>query len=718
MISVEGLKVYRNLKLQELQDEEGFLEDESFINECLYFMYSSKITETDEYNDAYFESSHQGHPLKINGYLFNESGERLQLFISDIPKTNSDEKVLISRRGYYDDLFLSGTRFVKAACNGGLSNINDVSPVKPLINKLSSFDGIDDIDVIDVFLLSATISVDHRGGDQKVRSFEFDEEQLNINYTSEGRQISKEILIKKKLIDINFLQKIESSNEPREALEILFRDRYKYPLECIEAATEKNYASYLAVIPGKVLWHLYRDYSSRLLEKNVRAFLQFRGANKSMKDTIKSNPERFLAYNNGVTITASDAAFSKKEGKLFIDSLLDFQIVNGGQTTASIYFTGKEGIDIDKVKVTAKINILKTDSPDELEELITNISFSSNNQTKVSTVDLRSRNSHLMRIKELSLSYIDRDGKRWFFERAKGEYFTHLNTAFSSKKVGEKENPKDRKLSKEQIAKYYVAWGQKPYLVKKGGEKVFKDFMTILQEEYPAPDSMNKLFFEDLIAKVLLFREFEDIYGTRSSAIGQIRSATVPYAISAIYSKTLTLCEPYRSTFDLSKVFSNGKADKEFREFSRQLLILMNQCINKYKTSDDTSEAAKKEELWEKLIKDCSEMVTFFNSTLAKKIISKYSVTEEELAEKYKPVDADELKGADSLSPELLYSLAGWAENNNIFNIRERKFIHHRGTILQRNLKLSNKDITWALELLKRAREEGFERKLQVAVEL
>ncbi|WP_210487265.1 AIPR family protein [Rufibacter aurantiacus] len=707
MISIDELQKYREQKLNELQDDEGFLEDENFVSECLYFMYSSKITESDEYNDAYYESRHQGHPLKINGYLFNESGERLQLFVSDIPQAIDESSVLISRREYYDNLFLMGTRFVRSACKGELKSIHAVSPVKPLINKLSSFEGINEIDVIEVFLLSATISVDNRGKEQKARTFEFEEEIISLETSNSGIKVEKDILIKKKLIDINFLQRIESANEPREPLEVRFRERYEFPLECIEAARETNYASYLAVIPGKVLWQLYRDYSSRLLEKNVRAFLNFRGANKNMRDTIKKNPERFLAYNNGVTITASDAEFSTDGGRIYIDSLSDFQIVNGGQTTASIFFTGKEGVNIDKVKVTAKINILKTDSAEDLEELISSISLSSNTQTKVTSVDLRSRNPHLLRIKELSLSYIARDGKKWFFERAKGEYFTHLNTV-SNRRAAEKEFPKDRKLSKEQIAKYYVAWGQKPFLVKKGGEKVFKDFMTMIQEEYPSPEHMDKIFFEDLVARVILFREFEELYGTRSAAIGQIRSATVPYAISAFYSRNITSEKPYRSTLDLSRICADGKLEADFSTVAKSLLKLINECILKYRTSDDTSEAAKKEELW-KIIKTCKEVTDFFRSTPARKVMEKYSLTEEQMKEKYKAVEDRNAEQAAGLRPEVLYALAGWAANNDMFDGKARKFLFQMGTHIQRGREMTPKQALWAISLLREAQEFGFE---------
>src|SRR5690606_3647127 len=116
---------------------------------------------------------------------------------------------------------------------------------------------------------------------------------------------------------------------------------------------------YLCVLAAPFLYELYRKYSTRILEKNVRSFLQFRGVNKGIKETIKSHPELFIAYKNGLTITAVDAELTEENGKVYLKSLKDFQIVNGGQTTASIYFSKKEGLDISKVKVMAKINVAK-----------------------------------------------------------------------------------------------------------------------------------------------------------------------------------------------------------------------------------------------------------------------------------------------------------------------------------------------------------------------
>ena len=198
-----------------------------------------------------------------------------------------------------------------------------------------------------------------------------------------------------------------------------FLDFEKYfgrPVEVIQAANEESFESFLCVLPAEGLAKLYRRESSRLLEKNVRSFLQFRGVNKGMKETIRNEPHRFIAFNNGITITATGKVVESTSNKNFLSSLTDFQIVNGGQTTASLYFASKEGLDISEINVMAKINVVRNLTEQELDDLVSDISLYSNSQSKVSRVDLKSRNAELEKIKSLSKSVLPPNGDKWFFD--------------------------------------------------------------------------------------------------------------------------------------------------------------------------------------------------------------------------------------------------------------------------------------------------------------
>lgn len=379
------------------------------------------------------------------------------------------------------------------------------------------------------------------------------------------------------------------------------------------------------MLDANTISDLYRLHSSRLLEKNVRSFLQFRGVNKGIRDTIRESPEKFIAYNNGLTITATEAIVKTHKKRQYIDSLTDFQIVNGGQTTASIYFSKNDGLDVSAVRVMAKINVVKSTDPDELEELISNISKFSNSQSRVSNVDLRSRNPKLRQLKNLSNSVTTPSGAKWFFERAKGEFNTSLRLAGRRKGAQQQKFPPARRFSKEQLAKYHTAWGDVPFMVKKGGEKVFRHFIEFISptEEGNPGVEIDREFYEQLVAKIILFRQMEKIYGQGKNSIGQIRSAAIPYAISSLYQ--MTDGSSNGGKFDLEKIWRSEGLEDDLRDYLRNLLVLMNELIKKYSLSDDFGEYSKKPELWSS-IKGSPEIEAFSSSNDTKIILERYTV--------------------------------------------------------------------------------------------
>ena len=410
----------------------------------------------------------------------------------------------------------------------------------------------------------------------------------------------------------------------REVLTIDFEKDFNYSIEAIKAAENDSFASYLCVLKADVLADLYKKYSSRLLEKNVRSFLDFRGVNKGIKETIRKEPEKFIAYNNGLTITATAVKTYEQKRKLYIESLTDFQIVNGGQTTATIYFSKKDGLDVSNVQVMAKINVAKQTSEKELEKLINNISEFSNAQSKVSKVDLRSRNPQLIKIKTLSESVLTPSSHKWFFERSKGEFSTMLRKAGTNKERVKKEFPNDRKFTKEQMAKFYSAWGDEPYLVKKGGERIFRHFIEQLspdEETGDIPPIVDRLYYEDIISKIILFRKMEKLHGSGKNAIGQIRSAVIPYSLSTLHQYT----DKIGKSFDMSRIWRQEGLEDDLGQFLYNLMYLMNDLIKQYSLSDDYGEFSKKPELW-KSIKDCKEIVAYMSNSNSVNILEKYTI--------------------------------------------------------------------------------------------
>ena len=630
-MKIEEFLNYRKELLDSSKDEEGFVQQTQLLSQILPLMVDAKLLDSEDWNDSYFLNNAEN--LKLNGYTVNESSERLQLFIVDessIDLTLSDKDLQISTKSHYDNQFKRVTKFLNKAIKGYLNDdVQDADPIRPLLSQLSSATGAEQFDVIEIFLVSATATTESRGTIPQPKRIEFEDENILVGFTRNRVKVNKELLIIKKLVDLNFLYDVLISQGNREALIIDFENLFDYKIEVLKAAEEENFESYLCVLPAHILSDLYKRYSSRLLEKNVRSFLQFKGANKGIRETIRVSPEKFIAFNNGITITSTAKEIESKDGKIFIKSLTDFQIVNGGQTTASIYFTQKDGFPIDKVKIMAKINVARDVTEEGLDSLISDISKYSNSQTKVSNVDLSSRSPQLNKIKALSDSIVTPSGRKWFFEKSRGEFNTKLRIAGSNKARIEKEYPKTYRFSKEQLGKYFTAWGDQPYVVKKGGDKVFRYFLEEITGELRGRKAVNinRNFYEELISKIILFTQLEKTYGQGKHSMGQIRSAVVPYAISIIYIYTDGAKEGKQ--FDLLKIWKKEKLEDDLITFFKEVMELMNDLIKKYSESDDYGEYSKNRKLWEN-ISVSKEIEKFMTSKISQQILGKYSIAAKE----------------------------------------------------------------------------------------
>lgn len=627
MTTIDEFMELRSTILDASKGQNGFIEEQNVLSEALELMLDAKLVDSEDFNEIYFKR--EADDFKLNGYAVNETQERLQVFIvaeDFVDEGLNRDDLLVSEREIYSRQFKRATRFVKSAFDGKLtSGIQNADPAKVLSSRLSSPEGIDQFDVIEIFLITLSATVSRKGAELQPRDINFEKEILKVKGTLGGVTKRKDILLLKRVIDLNFLHSVVDSRGNREPLKIDFLRDFDTRIEVIQAANESNFESYLCVLDANILSDLYRLHSSRLLEKNVRSFLQFKGVNKGIRDTIRDHPEKFISYNNGLTITATAAAVRTIKKKLYIEALTDFQIVNGGQTTASIYFSKKDGLDVSAIRVMAKINVVKGDDSEELEDLISNISKFSNTQSRVSNVDLRSRNPQLRQLKNLTNSVMTPTGKKWFFERAKGEFNTSVRLAGRQKTSQLNKFPPARRFSKEQLAKYYTAWGETPYMVKKGGEKVFRHFIQIVSptEDESAAILVDRSFYEELIAKIILFRQMEKIYGQGKNAIGQIRSAAIPYSMSCIYQ----FSDGARNgtKFDFEKIWKNEGLEDDLQEYLRTLLEMMNDLIKKYSLSDDFGEYSKKPELWAS-IRESTELDTFMSSEDSRKIFKRYLI--------------------------------------------------------------------------------------------
>jgi hypothetical protein len=340
--------------------------------------------------------------------------------------------------------------------------------------------------------------------------------------------------------DTSRLYKLVSSGKEREDLVVDFDELPSGPLTALKASDDSaGRAVYLAALPGKDLAAIYDRWGTRLLEQNVRVFLQARSnVNKGIKKTLEEEPSLFFSYNNGLTATAESADVIEDGAFCKITRLYNFQIVNGGQTTASIYAASKSGVDISDVLVQLKLNVV---SAERAKSLVPKISKYANSQNKVSDADLSSNSAFQVRMESYSRRIYApaKEGSfqqtKWYYERARGQYRdeqSHLKKA--AKKKFLTEYPKSQSFTKTDLAKYLMVWTDEAYYVNRGAQKNFTEFARLTEAAWNKdPDQFNERFYRHSIAKKIIFNETERIVTDRPwYEAGGYRSQHVVLAIA------------------------------------------------------------------------------------------------------------------------------------------------------------------------------------------
>lgn len=567
-------------------DARGLMKSEVFLEETI-----DSLMEDGELgpNCEIAECKKRG--IDVSGYDFDEERKLLTIILSEFYQS---EKIETIYKKNIDAKFRNAENFIKENQNKFYENLEETSSEYSMSYNIYNKFMNRDIEKIRFFLLSDGVTTSTLKEIPKKKYKSGSGQDLEFSY---------------RIIDIDYLYKLQMSNFKDEGFSIDVDLPYlKAPVtdeKAIDKETGKDmsHESYLAIMPGKLIAEIYDNYGQRLLEQNVRTFLQFRGkVNKGLRNTIEHYPLMFFAYNNGITATASKLEINDIG---HITKIYDFQIVNGGQTTSSIYAAWKNNkLDLSNINVQMKLSVVK--KFEGQSEFVSNVAKYANTQNKVNESDFFSNSPFHKEMKKHSkrIWAPASDGRqkktRWYYERVRGEYLNeqaYLTKA--KKKAYQLESPKNQLIDKTFLAKSEIAWKEEPYKVALGAQKCFKEFAQTVTKKLEKDNlAITEDYFKEAVAKIIIFRHLEKRVSKSIWYNGGYRAQIIAYTLSYFS----MLLKKKKLFLDFGKVWK----EQEVSESLSNLLIKIAATLYPVLLEGTAGDAnigmwARKESCWKKL---------------------------------------------------------------------------------------------------------------------
>lgn len=510
------------------------------------------------------------HVMRADGYCFDETDHSLVLAISDFQDSHDTDNLTMSR---VDDLYWRMYYFLNEICNGRMEDYfddsDDILKVARLIRKRMNALADDPEQILKVKLYIITnkdLSPDLLNQNlletkirktkgqksvkttKKIKKSDFEGKPLEINLWSPERFYEKEKSLNNDPIVIDFET-----------------DYHSVGIPCIKGNIGENlgYEAYIAIIPGKLLADIYINHGSKVLEGNVRAFLGTSGSksvNSGIRRTINNEPNKFFTYNNGIATTAADVETQEIDGQLYITKIVDLQIINGGQTTASLAeaVLKKTNTELDGIFVPMKLTVIddrETENEEGVrfyDQMVQAIAKYANSQNKVTAADLFSNDPFHIWMEKSSKRWLAPSAKYaiptgWYYERSRKRYQQELFKIRSvvDQKRFQAKFPKDQLITKEQLGMYLTTMAQRPHIVAKGKNFVIKEFNTIITQEYRANKAVfNEFYFKKCICAAIIYRTVDNYLETNKDSAkkqtgfwykaGGYKLDIVPYSVAKI----------------------------------------------------------------------------------------------------------------------------------------------------------------------------------------
>lgn len=547
--------------------------EDEFLNHTLDLLMDFNELYSPEMTGMGDKKGKGGRLMRADGYCFDETDHSLILLISDFQDSREPDKLTRTR---VDELYWRLYYFLDEVCNGNISTYfddsDDVLKISDYIRRRMNAQHDDpqlilkvkfyiltnkelDTRLLSTNLLETTIS-NTRGKKKKAKTTKKIKKE-NFN----GKPLEIALWYPERFFEM------ENSNNNEPIVIDVAEDYGCNGIPCIKGNIGDNldYEAYIAIIPGKLLADIYIEHGSRVLEGNVRAFLGTGGSksvNSGIRRTINTDPTKFFTYNNGIATTASDVETNFVDGQLYITKIVDLQIINGGQTTASLAeaVLKKTNTDLKGIYVPMKLTVIDDrESEDEngirfYDAMVQSIAKFANSQNKVTAADLFSNDPFHIQMEQMSKRYLAPPGQSavptgWYYERSRKKYKQEqIKLSKDSQKRFQSKFPKSQVITKEQLAMYITTvFSLRPDIVSKGKNWTMKAFGTEISEIYKKnKEAFNEFYFKKCICAAIIYRTVDSYLETHKDSArkptgfwyktGGYKLNIVPYSIAKIIS--------------------------------------------------------------------------------------------------------------------------------------------------------------------------------------
>lgn len=547
--------------------------EDEFLNHTFDLLMDFNELDSPERTGMGDKKGKRGRLMRADGYCFDETDHSLILLISDFQDAKETDKLTITR---VDELYWKMYYFLDEACNGDISSYFDdsdeVLKIASYIRRRINADSDDPELILKVkFYILTNKELDTKLLSTKLLETTIKNTRGKKKTTKTNKKIKKEDFNGKPLeIALWYPERffeMENSNN-NEPIVIDVEEDYGYKgIPCIKGDIGDNldYEAYIAIIPGKLLADIYIEHGSRVLEGNVRAFLGTGGSksvNSGIRRTINNDPTKFFTYNNGIATTASDVETELIDGQLYITRVVDLQIINGGQTTASLAeaVLKRTNTELEGIYVPMKLTVIDDrETEDEngirfYDEMVQSIAKFANSQNKVTAADLFSNDPFHIQMEKMSKRYLAPPGQSavptgWYYERSRKKYKQEqVKLSKDEQKRFMSKFPKAQIITKEQLAMYITAvFSLRPDIVSRGKNWTMKAFGTEISEAFRKNrESFNEFYFKKCICAAIIYRSVDNYLESHKDSArnptgfwyktGGYKLNIVPYSIAKIIS--------------------------------------------------------------------------------------------------------------------------------------------------------------------------------------